>query len=45
MLHQLGKPVVVFCKKLNSFSTEAAQYGRPLQTPHVSLINPHTMLG
>ncbi len=45
MLHQPGRPMVFFSKKLNSFSGEAAQHGRPLQTPLVSLINPHTMLG
>ncbi len=32
-------PWLSFPKKLNSFSGEAAQHGRPLQTPHVSLIN------
>ncbi len=31
--------MVVFSKKLSSFSGEAAQHGRPLQTPLVSLIN------
>ncbi len=41
MLHQPGRPMVVFSKKLNSFSGEAAQHGRPLQTPLVSLINSH----
>ncbi len=41
----MGRPMVVFSKKLNSFSGEAAQHGRPLQNPLVSLINPHTMLG
>ncbi len=30
--------MVVFSKKLNSVSGEAAQHGRPLQTPLVSLI-------
>ncbi len=30
--------MVVFSKKLNSFSGEATQHGRPLQTPLVSLI-------
>ncbi len=39
MLHQRGRPMAVFSKKLNSFSGEAAQHGRPLQTPLVSLIN------
>ncbi len=37
--------MVVFSKKLNSFSGKAAQHDRPLQTPLISLINPHTMLG
>ncbi len=45
MLHQPGRPMVVFSKTLNSFSGEAAQHGRSLQTPLVSLIYPHTMLG
>ncbi len=31
--------MIVFSKKLNSFSGEAAEHGRPLQTPIVSLIN------
>ncbi len=39
MLHQPERPMVIFSKKLNSFSGEAAQHGRPLQTPPVSLIN------
>ncbi len=39
MLHRPWRPMVVFAKKLNSFSGEAAQHGRPLQTPLVSLIN------
>ncbi len=39
MLHQPGRPMVVFSKKLNGFSGEAAQHGRPLQTPLISLIN------
>ncbi len=32
--------MVVFSKKLNSFSGEVAQHDRPLQTPLVSLIMP-----
>ncbi len=40
MLNQPGRPMVVFSKKLNSFSGEAAQHDSPLQTPLVSLINP-----
>ncbi len=38
MLHQPGRPMVVFSKKLNSYSGEAAQHSRPLQTPQVRLI-------
>ncbi len=45
MLYQPGRPMVVFSKKLNSFSGEEAQHARPLQTPLVSLINSHIMLG
>ncbi len=45
MLHQPGRPHGCLFQKLNSFSGEAAQHGLPLQTPLVSLINPHTMLG
>ncbi len=41
MLHQPGRPMVVFSKILNSFSGEAAQHSRPLQPPLVSLINQH----
>ncbi len=32
------------CAGINKLG-EAAQHGKPLQTPLVSLINPHTMLG
>ncbi len=38
MLHQPGRPMVVFSQKTKQFSGKAAQHGRPLQTPLVSLI-------
>ncbi len=38
MLHQPGRPIVVFSKKTKQFLGEAAQHGRPLQTTLVSLI-------
>ncbi len=38
MLYHPGRPMVVFSNKLNCFSGEAAQHGRPLQTTLVSLI-------